>query len=245
MRPFAMFVLVAVACPLNAQTPPPASQPAPPASQPAVVIGRYYGLLKNEFMKDKDGHITLLTPEMRETIAKVRQKARKDKEDIDKKIPELQKKAAADEKAAAAADEKARQARIEGDQKANSQLLRSRDRRGRVSRSGVQSAEKSYQTSVADAGRLEEEKTKQTSEAHSAKAEVARLRQQSAELAVVASPYSRNLPPRKYFADLPEDMQAQLRRVGITLDEFKGLLPGINYTEKTFLEAASKLDNKF
>jgi len=52
-------------------------------------------------------------------------------------------------------------------------------------------------------------------------ADLRQLHKEAAALAAVSSPHALNLPAKLYWADLPQEKQGQLGRVGITVSEFK------------------------
>jgi hypothetical protein len=71
------------------------------------------------------------------------------------------------------------------------------------------------------------------------------LKKRAASLGWASSPYNRNLPPKSAWNDLPNDVQAELKRVGITLDEFKGqVLPACRISQQEFLGKASQVDTE-
>jgi len=247
MKASAIILSLIASMALGQATRPAATQPA--TSQPSRNFGRYYNLVKNEFMKDEGGEIVIVPDEVKAAIAEIRRNAQEEKKAIDADITSLTREIAAADADRKAAEKQAREhakTARENERKSVWYEYRTNQYGGlqssyrwvdRVKASAAESARKRQEERKAAAARAK-------GDISAMRAELMQLKRESAALASAASPYNRNLPPKMFWQDLPADLQKQLGRVGITQDEFKEIVKYCGMTEAQFLDAAYKLDQK-
>ena len=226
----------------------PAGDDGVPATQPAVTgIAHYYNLVKNEFIREPDGAIELIFPDLQQAIVRLRADAAEEKVKVDRDIAELTR-----EIQAAEGDRKSA-VRQEREEKADARRHAAQADRYDSSYSGNGIRTYRYHDSVQDyeADHARERARTQHQNANRAKGdlnamrvELLDLKKQSAALAAVASPLSRNLPPRDFWKTLSPEQQEELERVGITLDELKTLLARLGQTEDAFVAIAKGLEKE-
>ncbi len=68
------------------------------------------------------------------------------------------------------------------------------------------------------------------------------LKKRSDELAGVCSRYSKVIPPKKFRMGLPPELQAKLDAVGISEEQFRGLVLAAFPTEDLFVQYCSQLE---
>lgn len=215
-------------------------------TQPAIVgIAKYYNLIRNEFIKEEDGAIELTFPELQEAILRMRAAAAEERELLDQDIADLTREIGAAERRRREA------AKNERDSKADARRHAAKENRYTYQFNSRSFQTRRYHNSFEEG---QKEGAKRQAERHGQQADQARgdvaalrmelmeLKRAAATLAAVASPLSRNLPPREFWKDLPPDQQEQLARVGITLDELKGLLTRLGQNEDVFLAAARQME---
>lgn len=225
----------------------------PAATQPVRNLARYFGLVKNEFMKTESGEIVLVPDELRTAIDRMRDEAADEKESIDDQIEQLSGGISGAEAERRKNERAARDA---------AKLARANERRSVVYRysqqsstalPNVQSTRVDRRTNavaadLARSARADQEQKKQAAQTHKdsiagTRVELVELKKRSSALAWAVSASNRNLPPRAAWKALPQDTQDQLKRVGITLDEFKSkVLPACKISETTFLDEAVRID---
>jgi len=247
MKASAIILSLIASMALGQATRPAATQPA--TSQPSRNFGRYYNLVKNEFMKDEGGEIVIVPDEVKAAIAEIRRNAQEEKKAIDADITSLTREIAAADADRKAAEKQARE---------HAKTARENERKSvwyeyRTNQyGGLQSSSRwvdRVKASAAESARKRQEERKAAAarakgDISAMRAELMQLKRESAALASAASPYNRNLPPKMFWQDLPADLQKQLGRVGITQDEFKEIVKYCGMTEAQFLDAAYKLDQK-
>lgn len=226
----------------------PATRPA--ATQPAApTLPRYFNLLKNEFMEDEDDNIVLVPEDLNRNIDQIRKAAADEKRALDEEIAELTRQIKVAESNRKNSLEQARQ-EAKAARKADKRSVRYSYTKDGLGRTTSFNASTDYiAASARDGARRRADERKAQADKHSGdiaamRADLISLKKESAALAAVASPHNRNLPPKTYWTDLPDDIQRDLKRVGITLDQFKRVLRDMGMSEEAFLEDAFELDKE-
>lgn len=213
-------------------------------TQPALTgLAKYHALLKNEFMTDPDGNVVPVPESLREAVQRLRRDLLAEKADVDREI--------ADITAEIAAANQRRKANLQAEREQKHEARKDAPRIERRIYYGTGGIRVQNRTSYRrNAGPDSEAFHRQQARQHRANAAKAQgdinaliaernqLQRESAMLAGVGQPNSRNLPPKSYWADLPPDQQDQLARVGISLDDFKRLLKKLGYLEGYFVKLA-------
>jgi hypothetical protein len=224
----------------------PAGEDGVPATQPAMTgIAKYFNLVKNEFIKEEDGAIELILPDLQQAIARMRATAAEEKKLVDQDIAELTREIQAAEVDRKAAIKQEREAKAD----ARKHDARADSYEYRFNSSGIRTYRRhdSLQDDYADMARDRAKAQRQNAnrakgDVNAMRVDLLQLKKESATLAAVASPASRNLPPRPFWKDLPADQQEQLGRVGITQNELKDLLARTGQTEDSFVAIAKGLE---
>jgi hypothetical protein len=224
-----------------AATQPAATQPA--ATQPAAVrnLARYYGLVRNEFMRTEKGSIMLVPEGLKKIIAGIRAKAVEDRKAINADIADVTAEIRKADAEARAQKKKVLAERSKAEKIDNSNF--------RTNLSG-QTKMRSYRLlddanqARSFAGAAKADASRAKGDVSAAKAELQQLKKELASLSWAASPYARNMPPRLFWREQPEDIQKQLARVGISKEDFAIALKKCRVSETEFLDAAVAIDNK-
>ncbi len=218
------------------------------STQPAT-FNKYYSLMKNEFIKSENGQVALTPEEVERAIAEIKRQAINEKEAVEQQMLAVTQQIAQAEGVRKGAEAQAREHSIAA-KKAGRKTIQ--NEWGVVNNGGqVQPySQRRVDSAMVDRQRMSQAQSAMNKAQASSvqgninawRAELGNLKKRSTALAGVAAPYNRSVPPKQYWTDLPPVLQEQLARVGISQDEFKGVLKQHSISETDFVRVAFVLD---